>query len=238
MIIQVFCKAEIDVLRDYSNSARAASTSSFSMASSGAISAAATYSSDTSSSRRSPYSRYSPLPYSIRAIGARGVSSQRFAEVLERLALAGAVGHATDELAHLVDDFGVVHAQRGVRFGMQRLQFERSLQAVEYLAADALAQGLDHRDALAVAAQVEGVKVMAVGVVRKCLDGPLGALDGRLETFDLLFWIRFQVGRVDAGGLVGDRVARQPTFVGERHGLLEIAPVKTTPGFLQFAALG
>src|SRR3546814_5928772 len=74
----------------------------------------------------------------------------------------------------LADDLGVVHGQRGVRFGMLRRQCQRLVKRLAHLACDALLERLGDRQPLAVAAQCEGVAVVAVGFVGQRLDRSLG----------------------------------------------------------------
>ena len=101
-------------------------------------------------------------------------------------------------------------------------------------AAHTLLERFHHGDALAVATEVEGVEVVAVRIVRQGLDGVFGPLDGLHEQSLLTPRIAFQVGGVDAGGLVGYRVRLDPDRVGPLDGLLKIAAVEAPPGLLQF----
>ena len=91
---------------------------------------------------------------------------KRTIEVFQRFAGTCAIGHLAKHFAHLVDDLGVVHTKSGMRLGMIGLQFESVLQAALNFPAQTLAQSLDDRNTLAIAAQVECVKIMAVRIVR------------------------------------------------------------------------
>ena len=85
---------------------------------------------------------------------------------LEAEVVGGAVGHAADQGADLVDHLRVEVAQRDVGVGMPRLQLQRALECRPDLAAQALGERLGDADALAVTAQRIGVVVPRIGVVR------------------------------------------------------------------------
>ena len=170
------------------------------------------------------------------AIGESGVSLSAVLMCYSASAGLRAVGQAADHRADLADDLGVVQRQRGVRFGVLGRQFQRGVQRVAHLAGDALLQRLGDAQALAVAAQREGVAVVAVGFVGQRLDRGFGQLGGLFEALELLGVVVDQIGRVDADGLDRDRRAdRAERFAGVERGL-EIAAMEGAPGVLQCAS--
>src|SRR6185312_13401013 len=98
---------------------------------------------------------------------------------------------------------------------------------------DALFQRLRDRQALAVAAQREGVAVMAVGFAWQRLDRGLGQLRRLLETLQLLAFVVDQVRRVDTQRLDRDRSADRAEFLAGIERGLEIAVVEGAPRLLQ-----
>jgi hypothetical protein len=98
-----------------------------------------------------------------------GVKLQSRFEEFVGGALLDSVGHSPDQRSDLVEHLGVIGAQRDTCVGVPGLQFESLHQAVFDLAAEALRQRLDHRDALAVAAKGVGVQIPAIGVARRFL---------------------------------------------------------------------
>lgn len=53
--------------------------------------------------------------------------------MFEGLVPAGAIGHAADQAADLVDDLGMENPQRGMRIGMLRLQLQSPFQTAPHL---------------------------------------------------------------------------------------------------------
>ena len=58
--------------------------------------------------------------------------------MLERSVLFCAIGHARDQTAHLVDDFGLVRPIRGMRLGVRGSKLQGRRQRVFNLAAKTL----------------------------------------------------------------------------------------------------
>ena len=105
-----------------------------------------------------------PLAYSIRAMADSGLSFEGLTEVFQSGFAFCAIGQLADKGAHLVDDFRMVGAQRGMRVGVPGLQLERLLQACLDYAAQALRQRLEHGDSLAVAPERVCVQIKGIGV--------------------------------------------------------------------------
>ena len=121
-------------------------------------------------------------------------------------------------------------AQRDVGVGMLGLQLDGGLQRVLDLAAQPLRQRLGHADALAVAAQRVGQPVVGVGVLGVFGDLCLGAGCHFLEHRQPGLLALFQVGGVDALGLVGDGDAMATRLQPGVMRLLELTGMEVAPG--------
>jgi hypothetical protein len=128
----------------------------------------------------------------------------------------------------------VIGAESNLRIGVPRLEFERLRQAVFDLATEALRQRLDHRDALAVAAEGVGMEVPAIGIGRRFLLLLLAASGDLQEQGALTLVISLEVIRVDGGRLVGRVIAGQTTGQTRFDGLSKVSGVITAPGVRYF----
>ena len=126
---------------------------------------------------------------------------QRGLDMRLGLGRLGAVGQAADHRADLADDLGVVERQRGMRLGMLRGPLERGFQRDPHFTGDALLERLGDADALAVAAQGEGMAVMTVRLIRQRLDRRLGELGRMFETLELFGFVVHQIRGMDADRL-------------------------------------
>jgi len=106
----------------------------------------------------------------------------------------------------------VVETHGGVGLGVVRLQTQRALEAGVDLAANALLERLDDGDRLTVPAEVEGMEIMAVGVIRIGVLRRFGAVDGCLEAFDTAFFVVLEVVGIDSGRLVRGGVGGQSAW--------------------------
>ena len=125
-----------------------------------------------------------------------------------------------------------------MRLGMLRRQLQCGVQRFADLAGDAHLQRLGDRQALAVAAQRERVAVVAVDLVRQCLDRGFGDLRRLLVALELFGFVIDQVGRVDAERLHRDGCTDGPERAAGIEGGLEVAGVERSPGILQGGGQG
>ena len=90
-----------------------------------------------------------------------------FLKVFNRFLFAGAVGHPTDQLAYLVDDFCMIESQCSMCISVPGLDFQHARKGIQNFPPDTLLQGFYNGYALAVAAQVECIEMVAVGFTGK-----------------------------------------------------------------------
>ena len=158
-----------------------------------------------------------------------GIELDGLFEMFERRILFRAVGHSSDEPAHLVDHLGLIRAIRDVCIGVLGVELQRGQQRVLDLAAEALRQRLRHRDALAVAPQRERIQVMCIRVLRRLAAALLRPPGGFLEQRELGLRGIFQV--VGVHGLRLDRGVDAGAAGGEAgfDRLRELARVEMAP---------
>ena len=115
----------------------------------------------------------------------------------------GTVGQAADHAADLVDDFRMPGAECDMRVGMLGLEFQRLVQTVLDLAAQALGQRLADGNALAVTTQRVGVDVPGIGVLRFGLLQCDAAFGDVFEKPEPRFLVFLQMVGIDHCRLVG-----------------------------------
>ncbi len=113
------------------------------------------------------------------------------------------------------------------------LQLQDRLERLLHLAADALAEGLEHRDALRIAPERERMEIPCIGVLRQLAAGFLAALRGLGQDPHGPLVVLLEVGAVHRGGLVGHRGAEGAELRARLAGLAKVAAVKGAPGLLQ-----
>ena len=74
---------------------------------------------------------------------------------------------------------------------------------------------------------------MTIGIIRQHIDGLPGPFDGGHETGLLQCFVRFQVGGVNAGSLVGAGVGQLPALIRDEGRALKITNVECAPGGLR-----
>jgi len=92
------------------------------------------------------------------------------------LVLARPIGEAREHGADLVDDLGVIGAERNMGFGVVRLELDRLVEARLHSSAYPLRQRLGDRDFLRIAAERLGMEIEGVGEVGRRRLQRFGAL--------------------------------------------------------------
>src|SRR5690606_18835689 len=126
---------------------------------------------------------------------------QGLAKVPDRLSFRSAVREARGEATQCPDQLRVIEPQRNMRFGMLRLELERLLEVVPDPAGVAGCDGLQDRNALAIAAEHEGERVVQIRLVGKSLQCPLAPLDRLAQDPQAFPLALFPVQRVNGRSL-------------------------------------
>src|SRR5204863_2411186 len=154
---------------------------------------------------------------------------ERFLKVLERGVFLGAISHAGDDAADLVDHFGLIRAVSRARLRVSWLELQHRRERVLDLSAKSLRKRFRHGNPLSVAAQRIRVEVMRIGVLRRIVATLVGPGGGLLEKRELRLVALLQIIRIDRLRLDGRIDTRTTGGASRLDGALEIAGMIMTP---------
>ncbi|KFB71037.1 MAG: hypothetical protein AW09_003837 [Candidatus Accumulibacter phosphatis] len=125
-----------------------------------------------------------------------------------------------------------------MRIGVPGLQLQGLGQAMFDLATETLCERLDHRDALTVTTEREGMQVPCVDISRRLFLLLLAALRNLHQQTALFLVIRLEIRGIDRRRLVGRVITREATSQADLDSLAKVAGVITPPGLLYSRILG